>query len=445
MHKLYPFLLILSLFSCKKETKETKEATPITTKTVIDVKTCNDLFKILPLIPNESMDSWEWTVKDRTDFISKTIKNGFVENDTSGMFQKKIIDATHFRMGVIDGYWEMKLYPLKPNHYIILTKDVVGDGTALFAYEYKNNKITKRNIGELFPKGVYNTLPKKKPTCKKDSRLDLGVIYSYYFHKNSLQLYNNCPTDENDCYYFDSTIFLFNNNTGTFDIKTSYWENELDLTYLDTIINNLKQHKLTKNKAALRLIRNGVFAQKGYVFNDLKLQYFFKKQYWYEANFSNENFNLTAEEKATVNFIKELESNSKPTTQEECIKNIINNLKKDSLSFIPEEHIGDETYLISFIKSIEVKKIYKEENAHLFIKKYYFHKDWDNNPIDNDECEDSIRLRIDFTRSYMSISIDNCAIYNDGEVEHAAESSLIYEFNLNTNCEYQFKQMNGAG
>ena len=101
----------------------------------------------------------------------------------------------------------------------------------------------------------------------------------------------------------------------------------------------VKERQL-KSKPELRILRNEVFARKGYVFKSDDLNTYFTSKSWYKPT-PNKPIELTDEEKAYVNKIKQVENNTKPANFK-CLnyyhKNIANffpftgeKLVKDSL------------------------------------------------------------------------------------------------------------------
>lgn len=57
----------------------------------------------------------------------------------------------------------------------------------------------------------------------------------------------------------------------------------------------------------LKIYRNEIFARKGYVFKDNKLQHFFGRQEWYIPLMSNKELELSEIEKQNVELIKKYE------------------------------------------------------------------------------------------------------------------------------------------
>ncbi|WP_158974306.1 YARHG domain-containing protein [Cellulophaga sp. L1A9] len=91
---------------------------------------------------------------------------------------------------------------------------------------------------------------------------------------------------------------------------------------------NINEMK-TKTLKELRIIRNEVFARKGYVFQSKDLQEYFSKQIWYKAD-PNSEIQLSTKEKVYINQIKNLE---KSLLQNNC--SCINCIGKQNINLLP--------------------------------------------------------------------------------------------------------------
>lgn len=81
----------------------------------------------------------------------------------------------------------------------------------------------------------------------------------------------------------------------------------------------------TKTKEELRLIRNEIFARKGYVFKSEDLNTYFKAKTWYTPN-ATIKVTLTDEEQSYIDKIKNIENANKKTSK--CIEYYNDNVKK---------------------------------------------------------------------------------------------------------------------
>ncbi len=134
------------------------------------------ILKILPEIPTESMETWEWKKEDRTEYINNSIEVGYLINDNSGTLQKRFLSDNHFFVQVVDGVWELFVIPIDTRSCFIMTVDIVGDGHFLNTYKYKSNIISKLNIKDVFPKNLYQYFISEKIDCK-----DLEEIFPLNF------------------------------------------------------------------------------------------------------------------------------------------------------------------------------------------------------------------------------------------------------------------------
>lgn len=111
--------------------------------------------KLLPIIPSESMETWEWKYEDRTEYINNSIEAGYLINDNSGMMQKRFLSDNHLIVQVVDGVWEILVIPIDDDSYFIMTIDIAGDRHFLSMYKYKSDDFSKLDIKDVFPKNLY--------------------------------------------------------------------------------------------------------------------------------------------------------------------------------------------------------------------------------------------------------------------------------------------------
>jgi len=150
------------------------------------------ILKILPKIPAESMATWGWRKKERTEYINNSIKAGYLINDNSGMLQKRFLSDNHLFVQVVDGVWELFVIPTDNGSYFIMTIDIVGDGSFLKTYKYKSNIISELNIKDVFPKNLRQYFISEKIDCE-----DLGELYPLNFEiKDEKLIVSNWYADE---------------------------------------------------------------------------------------------------------------------------------------------------------------------------------------------------------------------------------------------------------
>jgi hypothetical protein len=81
----------------------------------------------------------------------------------------------------------------------------------------------------------------------------------------------------------------------------------------------------TKTKEELRLIRNEVFARKGYVFKSEELNIYFKTKSWYTPN-ANIKVTLSDKEQSYIDKVKNIETSNQKTDR--CIHYVHENINK---------------------------------------------------------------------------------------------------------------------
>ncbi|SDE65367.1 YARHG domain-containing protein [Cellulophaga baltica] len=101
--------------------------------------------------------------------------------------------------------------------------------------------------------------------------------------------------------------------------------------------------------------------------------------------------------------------------------------------------------LKDFVQNINIDELMKSQDD-TYSKTYKLHRNWDLDYIKNDDCEDEFFLIFDVDTNTFRIQINNCSlVYEDGEVIHASEQSIMFEYVIEANCSYKFERINGAG
>ncbi|MGY3793655.1 YARHG domain-containing protein [Aquimarina sp. 433] len=209
-----------------------------------------------------------------------------------------------------------------------------------------------------------------------------------------------------------------------------------------------------KTAIELRLLRNEIFARKGYVFKDVILNDYFLKKNWYKPNEQKEII-LTDIEKQNIELIKKVEkqyaanSTQKTAKSSNCLNKTIKKLKpefaKSDFDFLGRYRIFSKE-LKDFLKSIDINDLNTDEDGYVFSKTYYLKRNWDLDHIKDDECEDEIFLRYDDENKWISIQINNCSLYREkGEEDQISEQSIIIQFIIENNCSYKFHKVTVAG
>ena len=106
-----------------------------------------------------------------------------------------------------------------------------------------------------------------------------------------------------------------NNSNTTNNAETQQQEKEnskidVDNIYeiMDQVLNDNESLLYNYSPSELRIIRNTIYAKKGYIFKDKNLGNYFKSKSWYHESIYNENeVPLTSREKNFINIVKTYE------------------------------------------------------------------------------------------------------------------------------------------
>ncbi|WP_128330857.1 hypothetical protein [Apibacter sp. HY039] len=178
-----------------------------------------DLFEILPLIPDSAMNSWRWSKKERKQLISSIKKNNYFVDTDPRYNNVQIIKPNYFRTQVVDGSWCMSLYKIQKDHFIIITNDMVGDGKEIMSFEYKNNVLTPYELKNIYYQYPNNLINDSK--CKEELEEILSYIDYDFYTKNQIKIYY--PISKKDCYNGNLITYIFNKKDKNFHITDITW------------------------------------------------------------------------------------------------------------------------------------------------------------------------------------------------------------------------------
>ncbi|MFC0779844.1 hypothetical protein [Flavobacterium sp. HJSW_4] len=219
-------LLIFTLFSCKKEEKkelripkkeiqvnaENNEDTlevPDTLKISYDEH--KNLFDIITILPDSTFSSWEWPKSDRIEFVKKVKKNNYIATTSRFMWKFALIAPNTLQIQIVDGAWVLSIYKIKPNNYIVITDDIVGDGNDFHAFEYENGQLTNIPFRDLFDHFI--TALVIDPNDEKCMEIfdDNRILFEYsYIGTKKIKMSNSYLDENKDCFKGNTLNYEFN-------------------------------------------------------------------------------------------------------------------------------------------------------------------------------------------------------------------------------------------
>ncbi|WP_316823695.1 hypothetical protein [Pedobacter miscanthi] len=236
-------LIIICLFSCKqKQNPQVLPSDSLTVKHIgstkvkpqqyadtikINFEQHKDILKIIPLLPDSAMGSWEWKKDERIKTID-FIKAHHYFIDTTKLYNNiKVIKSYYFRTQVVDGSWSISAYKIENDHFIVITNDMVGDGNDLNVYEFDQNTLKpigiKNILGDYFQELLVD---KQGEQCTKTLE-DNEITFSYDFERKDLIEISSdyfSKKENSDCLKGNTLKYQFNTTLKKFELIEILWK-----------------------------------------------------------------------------------------------------------------------------------------------------------------------------------------------------------------------------
>lgn len=197
-------------------------------------------------------------------------------------------------------------------------------------YNFKVVAINKKTTGLIFSKYLYgsdydyHTIiavdSTAKPTVCMDTTIRIKAFRDIdkdgnneiigilgYDNIYRLGFINNSPVGDKPYHILDYKNMLYRNNDSLFYSYNSKYYRFRE--YPESSLKRLTDSDLkNRNETELRLMRNEIFAQYGYIFKSTDLQEYFSKKEWYNERGNGEfQFCFTDNEKYNIDLIKKFE------------------------------------------------------------------------------------------------------------------------------------------
>lgn len=200
------------------ETNETKKQDTLK----IDYAEHKNLLEILTLLPDSTMRSWGWSKKERIEFVKDIQKNKFTTGAPEHFSSIKLAQPNTIEIQVVDGLWIFSIYKIKPNNYIVITDDIVGDGNDLLAFEYKDGALEYIPFEDLFDNFLTALLINKDDKNCIDLLEENNIGFEYLFTgTKKIEIANSSLTEgNNECFKGNSLNYVFNPELKKFELKT---------------------------------------------------------------------------------------------------------------------------------------------------------------------------------------------------------------------------------
>lgn len=235
MKKLILLFTLLLLFSCKKneQTKEsrisTKEENHTSTNNDIDPAKSDTLkityeehknmFDILTIIPDSTMESWEWKREERIELVKKVKKNKYIISTPNYLWRFSLTTPNTLHINVVDGSWILSIYKVKANNYIVITDEIVGDGNTFHAFEYVNGELIPIDFKDLFDHFITELIldPNDEKCMEIFQDNQIGFEYTFIDTKK-IKMTNSSLEDNDGCFKGKTLNYEFNPGAKKFNL-----------------------------------------------------------------------------------------------------------------------------------------------------------------------------------------------------------------------------------
>lgn len=185
-----------------------------------------DILKVLPLLPDSTMGSWEWTKKERQEFVQSVQANDQFIDTTANYNNIQQVKPHYFLTQVVDGVWSVTLYEIKKNHFIVITDDIVGDGNDIMAFDWENGSLAPIPLENLLGRNYPELLLSSASNACKDL-LEENAMLSYnldVINKLTISSPMLNKKDHGSCCKGNTMYFTFNPKLKKFDLYKITWE-----------------------------------------------------------------------------------------------------------------------------------------------------------------------------------------------------------------------------
>ncbi|TDQ06190.1 hypothetical protein [Pedobacter metabolipauper] len=191
----------------------------------IDYQENQSILNILPLLPDSSMASWGWKKEEREGMVRSLATSNQFTDTTENYNTIRKVTPHYFETQVVDGVWTASLYKVSENHYIVITNDMVGDGSDVNAFEVKGKQITALSMDHLIGADPGNLLLKNSNEACKSLLDDYGMFTYDFSDPNLISISSSYFTKKAnaECFNGNEITFKFNPKIKRFDLVKTSW------------------------------------------------------------------------------------------------------------------------------------------------------------------------------------------------------------------------------
>ncbi|WP_019039732.1 hypothetical protein [Psychroflexus tropicus] len=240
-------ILAIGIYSCNSKVKSNSSEKSIQNETPISIEPINEtkkeikysdtiyinyienktLLNILKILPETTMESWEWSKKDREKTVEFIEENNFIIDTTEMYNNIKYIKPNTIGIQVVDGFWTLSTYDFGENNYFIVTNDIVGDGNNIQTFNFSNNELKPSKMVNWFGEFEYNLLLSSDSTKCLEFLKENENTYDYDFSDKNIITISSwliSKKESETCLKGNTIKYKLNKENRTFDIIDIYWK-----------------------------------------------------------------------------------------------------------------------------------------------------------------------------------------------------------------------------
>lgn len=190
---------------------------------LINYKQHKELLNILKLVPEYTMDSWEWSKQDRVKTIGFIEQHNSIIDSTQFFYNIKYIKPNTIGIQVVDGFWTLSIYQYNENNYFVVTNDIVGDFNDIRTFNYINNKLTPTKMENWFSDFKYKLLLNNSKKCTE--LIDEAFLSFKYNFTNKTNIYiSSDELGDRNCFKGNNINYQLNKEAKTFNVVSIDWQ-----------------------------------------------------------------------------------------------------------------------------------------------------------------------------------------------------------------------------
>lgn len=187
-----------------------------------------DLLEILAALPDSAFTSWEWKKEERGALVAKMRTYNDIAGEILPFSKVNYATKTLLKVQVVDGLWQLAIYKIAKDNYIVITDDMVSGGNDMKYFEYKNGTLATISAFDMIDHHFYELLIDKSKKYGQEYIEDNKAFFNYDFTESGITLTATLPNDDDTRKYLKANVLqlLFIPEKKMFSTQAVYWQDQ---------------------------------------------------------------------------------------------------------------------------------------------------------------------------------------------------------------------------